>query len=44
MEKFEVPQIQVEILQSLPDEVQEYFAALQTYLQNLQNQVIELQT
>src|SRR3954466_4118306 len=43
MEKFEVPQIQAEILRSLPIEVQEYCAALQTYLQNLQNQVIELQ-
>ena len=43
MEKFEAPQIQVEIIQSLPKEVQEYFAALQTFVQNLQNQVIELQ-
>src|SRR5438067_1219634 len=43
MEKFEVPQIQAEILQSLPKEVQEYLAALQIYLQNLQNQIIELQ-
>ena len=43
MEKFEAPQIQVEILQALPKEAQEYIVALQTYLQNLQAQIVELQ-
>jgi hypothetical protein len=42
MSKNEVPQIQAEIIQSWPLEAQEYFAALQTYLQNLQTQISEL--
>jgi transposase len=42
MNKFEVPQIQAQIVQSLPIEVQEYILALQTYVQSLQTQIAEL--
>ena len=42
MSKNELPQIKVEIVQSWPLEAQEYFAALQTYLQELQTQVAQL--
>jgi hypothetical protein len=43
MEKFEIPQIQAEILQSWPFEARQYIGVLQTYLQNLQTEVAELQ-
>lgn len=40
MGKFEAPHIQVEILQALPKEAQEYIVALQTYLQTIQAQLL----
>lgn len=45
MEKFEVPQIQVELLHSLPKEVQEYILTLQKLLETLvtQNQELSIQ-
>lgn len=42
MNKNEVPQIPLEVLQSWPNETQVYVAALQTYLQSLQTQIVEL--
>lgn len=45
MQKIEAPQIQAEILQSLPKEVQEYILSLQNLLETLitQNQQLSLQ-
>ncbi len=43
MKKLEVPQIQIEILQALPVEVQEYIAGLQKLLETLVTQNQELQ-
>src|SRR5436853_7626020 len=45
MDKFEVPQIQAELLHSLPKEVQEYILTLQKLLESLvtQNQELSLQ-
>ena len=42
MEKFEVPEIQAELLHSLPKEVQEYILTLQKLLQTLVTQNQEL--